>query len=171
MGGPDKMRIEIDIVINRPVQEVWDFFADLRNSPHWTRSGSEVRQTSAGAMGVGATLESRKLVLRRFDIKSQALVVTKYEPPHLVWYTSKVPLLGSVGGGFAFEPVEQGTRLTLTTDGDGGILGFLGPVLLGFIRSSQQIELRNLKRLVESAAHDPRVDAPTRMVQTGKSLP
>jgi uncharacterized protein YndB with AHSA1/START domain len=166
------MRIEIDIVINRPVQEVWDFFADFRNSPHWTRSGSEVRQTSAGVMGVGAMLESRKLVLGRFDIKSQTLVVTKYEPPHLVWYTSKVPLLGSIGGGFVFEPAEQGTRLTRTSDGEfGGILGFLGPVLLGFIRSSQQIELRNLKRLVESAAHDPRVDTPTRMVEMGKSLP
>jgi uncharacterized protein YndB with AHSA1/START domain len=159
------MRIEISVVINRPVQEVWDFFADLRNSPHWTRSGSEIRQTSPGALGVGATLESRKLVLGRFDIKSQALVVTKYEPPNLVWYTSEVALLGSIGGGFAFERVEQGTRLTRTTEGEfGGILGFLGPVLLGFLRSSQQIELRNIKRLVESVAHDPRADAPTRLV-------
>jgi uncharacterized protein YndB with AHSA1/START domain len=164
------VRIEVHVLINRPVQEVWDFFSDLRNSPHWTRSGSEVQQTSAGAMGVGATLESRKLVLGRFDIKSQSLVVTRWEPPHLVWYTAKIPLVGSLGGGFSFERVEQGTRLTRTTEGDlGGILGLISPMLLGPLRSSQQIELGNIKRLVE-AAYEMQVEAP-RLVQLNKSLP
>ena len=109
-------------------------------------------------------------ILSAFDIQSQALVVTKYEPPHLIWYTAKIPLLGSLGGGFSFEREEQGTRLTRTTEGDlGGILGFISPMLLGLLRSSQQIELGNIKRLVE-AASEPRVEAP-RLVQLDKSLP
>jgi hypothetical protein len=116
-------------------------------------------------MGVGATIASRKLVLGRFTITSQALVVTKWEPPHLVWYTAKVPLLGNLGGGFSFERVEQGTRLTRTTEGEfTGVRGFVVPMLLGSIRSSQQIELNNIKRLVEAAVHDPRVEAPTPLV-------
>jgi uncharacterized membrane protein len=42
------LRIDVTTLISRPVQEVWDFFNDLTNSPRWTRSGSEVRQTSDG---------------------------------------------------------------------------------------------------------------------------
>jgi hypothetical protein len=49
----------VSVLIDRPVTEVWNFFSDLRNSPRWTRSGSELRQTSNGTMGVGATVESR----------------------------------------------------------------------------------------------------------------
>jgi hypothetical protein len=51
-----------------------------------------------------------------------------------------------------------------------GILGFLGPLLLGFIRSSERVELANIKRLAEATAHESRVDAPTRRVQMDRSL-
>jgi uncharacterized protein YndB with AHSA1/START domain len=158
-------KIEVSVVINRPVQEVWDFFGDLRNSPYWTRSGSLLRQTSAGPMGVGATIESGKLVLGRFDIKSQSLVVTKYEPPERVVLMATVQILGPTTTGFTFERVEQGTRLTRTTEGEfGGLMGFVVSLVLGFLRSSHQIELGNIKRLVEATARDQKVDVPTPLV-------
>jgi hypothetical protein len=68
--------------------------------------------------------------------------------------------------------VEQGTRLTRTSEGEfDGVLGFLGPALFGFIRSSQQIELSNIKRLVEGRAEQPKVDAPIGVGPIPKSLP
>src|SRR5207245_8974345 len=80
---PAMVRIDVTIVISRPVQEVWDFFIDFTNSSHWTRSGSELRQTSEGPVGVGTTVESVRPMFGR-EIKSQRLVATRYEPPHLV---------------------------------------------------------------------------------------
>ena len=45
-------RIAVSTLINRPLQEVWDFSMDLSNSSQWTASGSELRQTSTGPPGV-----------------------------------------------------------------------------------------------------------------------
>src|SRR6266550_2225627 len=73
------LRIDVTTLIARPVQEVWDFFIDLTNSPRWTRSGSELRRTSPGALGVGATLESVRPMFGR-EIKSQTIEVTRYAP-------------------------------------------------------------------------------------------
>jgi uncharacterized protein YndB with AHSA1/START domain len=81
------VRIDVTILISRPVQEVWDFFIDFANSPHWTRSGSELRATSAGPFGVGTTVESVRPMFGR-EIKSQRLVATHYEPPQLVSFTA-----------------------------------------------------------------------------------
>jgi len=87
------LRIDVTTLISRPVQEVWDYFIDLRNSPRWTRSGSELRPTSEGAFGVGTTVESVRTVLGR-EIKSQSLVTTHYDPGHSISFTADVALLG-----------------------------------------------------------------------------
>jgi uncharacterized protein YndB with AHSA1/START domain len=147
------LRIEISVMINRPVHEVWDFITDLRNSPRWTRSGSEVRQTSEGALGVGATLESRRRVLGRFEIKSQTILVTEYEPNRAFSYTAKIPLLRGGGARLTFEPAEEGTRLTRSTEVElGRALRWLQPILARVLRSAQETELANLKRLIEARA-------------------
>jgi len=52
------LRIEVSTLVSRLVPEVWGYFIDLTNSARWTRSGSELRQTSDGALGVGATINS-----------------------------------------------------------------------------------------------------------------
>src|ERR1700716_4026894 len=113
-------RIEHSKVINRPVEVVWDFITDLSNSPRWTQSGSELHQTSKGPLGVGSTIESRRRLLGRFDIKSQALVLTEVEPNHALSYTGKVPLIRLGGARFAFEPTEGGTLLTWSSEGELG---------------------------------------------------
>ena len=144
------LRLEVSTLINRPVQEVWDFFIDLTNSPKWTRSGSEVRQTSAGPFGVGATAESVRPMFGR-EIKSQTIVVTQYEPGHRISITAAVPLLGHTAGGFTFETVGDGTRLS--RDGElelGRVEGLLGPILMRVLRSSWGTEMSNLKRLIEA---------------------
>lgn len=146
------LRIEVNTLINRPVQEVWDFFIDLKNSPRWTRSGSELRQTSEGALGLGATIESVRPMFGR-EIKSQAIVVTRYEPGHLLMYDAAVPLIGHAPGGFTFESIGDGTRLTRGGEVSlGRAEGLLGPVLARVLRGGWRTELSNLKRLIEAQA-------------------
>lgn len=46
-------RIECEIVINRPVDEVFDFVADGHNEPQYNPHILRVEQTSAGPIGRG----------------------------------------------------------------------------------------------------------------------
>jgi len=150
MEATAMLRIDVTTLISRPVQEVWDFFIDFTNSPHWTRSGSELRKTSAGPLGVGTTVESVRPIFGR-EIKSQRIVATAYEPGRSISYTAALPILGRVIGGFTFESVGNGTRLSRWTEADlGRVEGLLGPLLTRLVRSGQGTELSNLKRLIEA---------------------
>ena len=146
------VRVDVTTLISRPVQEVWDFFIDFTNSSHWTRSGSELRATSAGPFGVGTTLESVRTMFGR-EIKSQTLVVTHYDPGRRVSFTAEVAILGHLVGGFTFESMGTETRLSRWTQlGGGGPRELLGRLLLPLVRRSQGTELANLKRLIEARA-------------------
>jgi len=146
------LRIDVTTLISRPVQEVWDDFIDLRNSPRWTRSGSELRPTSEGPFGVGTTVESVRTVFGR-EIKSQTLVTTHYDPRHSISFTADVALIGRLIGGFTFESVGGGTRLSRWTELEGGgAREMLGRILAPVVRRSQATELTNLKRLIEAQA-------------------
>ena len=46
-------RLEHEIVINRPVQEVFDYVADGRNEPCYNPHMPRVEQTSVGLIGRG----------------------------------------------------------------------------------------------------------------------
>ena len=144
------LRIDVTTLISRPVQEVWDFFNDLTNSPRWTRSGSEVRQTSDGPVGVGSTFESVRQIFGR-EIKSQTLVATEFEPQRLISYIAQVPILGQVIGGYTFESVEGGTRISRWSEAElGRAEGLFGPLARRLFSRAQGAELGNLKRLVEA---------------------
>lgn len=148
------VRIDVTILISRPVQEVWDYFIDLRNSPRWTRSGSELRPTTEGTFGVGTTVESVRSIFGR-EIKSQTLFTTHYEPPQLISFTADVKLLGHLTGGFTFESVDSQTRLSRWTQMDsGGPRGMVGTMLAPVVRKAQSAELASLKRLIEAAARE-----------------
>jgi len=150
------VRIDVTTLISRPVQEVWEFLIDLTNSPQWTRSGSELRKTSEGPFRVGSTVESVKPMFGR-EIKSQRLVATHFEPPHLVSFTAVLPVIGDLIGGFTLDTVGDQTRLSPWTEVNaGGLRGLLGALLAPIVRRSQGTELSNLKRLIE-ARPDPRL--------------
>ncbi len=144
------LRIDVTTVISRPVQDVWDFFVDLTNSPRWTQSGSELRPTSKGPLGLGTTIVGVRTMLGR-EIKSQTLVVTQFEPGRLIGIAADVKLLGHVPGAVTFENVAGRTRLSRWTEVDlGRAERLLGPLLARLLRSGQGTELANLKRLIEA---------------------
>ena len=146
------LRIDVTTLISRPIKDVWDFFSDLTNSPRWTRSGSEVRQTSNGPVGVGSTFESVRQVFGR-EIKSQVLVATEYEPERVISYTAIIPILGQVIGGYTFETVDGGTRVSRWTQAElGRAEGLIGPLAARLFKRAQGTELANLKRLIEARA-------------------
>ena len=142
------LRVAVDV--RRPVSGVWAFVTDLKNSPNWTRSGSELRQTSAGTLGVGATIESSRRIFGR-DIKSQSLRVTAYEPERAVSFVAEIPILRRAEVRLLFEPIEGGTRVTRTSEVEPGpVLRLLLPLLLPLLMSVQRTEMANIKRQIEA---------------------
>lgn len=136
-------------MIDRPVQDVWDFFTDLSNSPQWTRSGSELRVTSPGPLGIGTTIASVRTIFGR-EIKSQRIIVTGFEPPNRLSIEAHVPLLGRATNNLEFRSMGVGT--SLSREGDlslGRAEPVLGPMLARLISSQWNAELANVKRLVE----------------------
>src|SRR5438876_4054864 len=74
------MRYENSVTINRPVEDVFSYMANVENSPTWQNPVLEARQTSSGPMGVGATYVVRaKLLGRQFQSTAE---VTAWNPPH-----------------------------------------------------------------------------------------
>ena len=49
------MRLETDVTINRPVDEVLSFIADISSFASWSENTVEAVQTSEGTLGVGTT--------------------------------------------------------------------------------------------------------------------
>ena len=146
-------RAEASIVINRPIEEVFEFLTDPANNLLWQGGASESERTSEGPAGVGQT---GRLVLTFLGRRMESTwETTEYEANRVMAYKSTS---GSVGyeGRWTLEPVEGGTRYTYVLDtesGLGGVFGRLADPLVGRLYQRQmQADLGNLKELLEAQA-------------------
>ncbi len=143
-------QLDIGIVINRPIEEVFAFLSNPENGPKWSSNSGEVTITSGGPLGVGTTYRSARTFLgQRIESETE---ITEYEPN---WkYSTK-----SISGPFpmessvTFEPVEGGTRVTGTLVGEpGGFFKLAEPVLVSRIKQQFEADLAKLKDMMESHA-------------------
>jgi uncharacterized protein YndB with AHSA1/START domain len=143
-------RIEINLVINRPVEEVFDFVSNSENLPRWRSTSLEVKKTSAGPIGVGSTFRGHFTFLgRQFDGN---VVVTAHEANHV--FVSKMaegpfPL----ETGYTLQAAENGTHITFTVEGEpGGFFKLAEPLVVSLAKRSYEADLHNLKDLLEAQA-------------------
>ena len=143
-------RIEINLVINRPIEEVFAFVSNSENLPRWRSTSLEVKKTSEGSLGVGSTFKGRFTFLgRQFDGN---VIVTAYETNRA--YASKIaegpfPL----ETGYTLEPVENGTHVTFVVEGaPGGFFKFAEPLVVSMAKRAYDTDLQNLKEMLEAQA-------------------
>ena len=142
-------KLEISTVINRPVEEVFAFLSNPENDPKW-RSGIEVKKTSEGPIGVGATYRTVVTALGR-RIEGE-IEFTEYEPNRGYAVKSKSGPF-PVENGVTFERVEGGTRVTLTTVAEpGGFFKLAEPLLVSMVKRQFEADFVNLKDLMEAHA-------------------
>ncbi len=48
-------RLEHSVVINRPIEQVFEYVTNIENAPKWKSRLLEVTRTSEGPVGVGTT--------------------------------------------------------------------------------------------------------------------
>ena len=142
-------KVEVSVMIDRPVEEVGKFMSDLSNVPKWDTSISEVRQTSAGPLGVGSTCDYKE----KMRNTTVSMRVTEYEPNRrLSFEHTSGPFKGSTLT-YSLEIIEEKTRVTRTDDLKlSGFYKLLGPLVARRMKRGIAAGFGNLKRLLESEA-------------------
>jgi len=144
-------KMEASVIIERPVEEVWKFVSDWSNAPKWMPTALEVKQTSAGPLGVGTTLQSRWS--GQFLVHS-ASRVTECEPGRKItlYNTSPQWMRGSTQS-LSLENIGGKTKLNSIYEIKiNGFYRLIGPLLLGRLRKGNEVSVSNVKRILESEA-------------------
>lgn len=146
------LRVETNLLINRPPEEVWHFFEKPENGPVWLYGLKEMKKITEGPNNVGTRFAFDYFLYGR-EMK-QVLEIVKFEP-------YKIVALKLIEGGeglytYIFEPVANGTNFFAHAEVTPDPLNELPePVYLSVFRRYFRATLENLKDFVEVAALVP----------------
>ena len=141
---------ELSTLINRPLEEVFGFLANLENDLKWRREWVEAKNTSGGSLGVGATFcLTGEFLGRRVPTIYE---VIEYEPNRsAAWKTVSGPL--PLKFQRTFERGEGGTRFTIKYEAEvRGLFKLVMSLLAGTVKRQHDGDLRKVKKLMETSA-------------------
>lgn len=142
-------RIEGEIVIRRPVEEVFDFVADERNEPLYNPRMAAADLITDGPVGRGSRFSARLKTGGR--VMPMLIEFADYERPRRLVSSTHSSMVDIVGA-LTFEPVPRGTRMGWSWDVQPRGALQLVPAVVGLVgRRQEQAIWRNLKRLLETA--------------------
>lgn len=121
------MEVEINRVINQPINRVFAHFADVEQRPVWLSTAAERVKIAEGPIGTGSKFRSTNQMPtgKRFEFNQE---VTDYEPDERIAESWDGPLAGSMVA--TFKPIDGNTELTLRMElTPTGIFGIIGPLL------------------------------------------
>jgi len=147
-GAP--VRVAGEIVIARPVDEVFDFAADERNEPRYNPRMTVAEKLTPGPVAAGTRFQSVMTGTGR--AAAMTIEITGYERPHrLASHTSLRAM--DIDGELLFEPAGDGEHTRMRWEWElhpHGMVRLLGP-LVRRMGERQELEIwRGLKRLLES---------------------
>jgi uncharacterized membrane protein len=140
--------IETSIEIRRPVEAVFAFVSDLRQSPQWEGATREAHVTPDGPPTVGTRVRKAGSLL---GVKLEATnEITALEPNRsLSMKGSSGP--ASMEGTWRFEAAGEGTRFSSTVQVEpGGLFKAAGPLLASRFKKQQEADMQRLKELLEA---------------------
>lgn len=135
--------VQNTVVVNRPIDEVWDYFLVWRDQPRWYKTLAQCNQLSDGPVGKGTVVE----LVPRFGPRG-AVQIIEFEPHRLIVFRGVGRVAKFVTASFIFEPVESGTRFTKSEDYRGPMkpLSWMAPRL----QKIREPFFAEFKRLVEA---------------------
>lgn len=138
-----------DILIHRPVDEVFDFVADARNEPTYNPQMLRSELVTAGPIGVGTRFAEVHRGLRRpvpFVVE-----LTEFERPRRLGSTTRMPV-AQVEGALTFEAVGGATRLRWAWQvRPSGLWRLAAPVARALGARQERACWQGLKRYLETA--------------------
>jgi hypothetical protein len=141
-------RIEGEIIIERPVEEVFDFVADERNEPRYNPRMLRAEKLTAGPIGAGTRFRA-EMKGRRRPVE-MTVEFTEYERPRRLSLRAHLSPM-EIRGGLTFEPVPEGTRMRWEWALEPrGVLKVLSPLIVRIGRRQEQTIWSDLKELLEA---------------------
>jgi uncharacterized membrane protein len=142
------MRFDLEVVIERPVDEVFAYVTDVRNLPKWQESAIAADWEGDAPVAKGSRLHERRSFLGR--TAENELEVTAYEPARRFDLKSlRGPVRFQVA--HTFEPTNGGTRLHVVVEGEtGGAMRFAGAMVKRQAERQFRGDLERLKERLES---------------------
>lgn len=140
------MELAADVIIERPVSEVFAYFADLERAPEWAAPVVARRKTTPGPVGVGMKFHAVDHVPGRnveYDVE-----VTAFERDRRMAATLGQPMAGSWEVQFA--EAAGGTRMGIRADMTPPGPEFLTPLVGGWMRRAIRKDLATMKERLEA---------------------
>lgn len=144
-------RFEATTVIDRPIEEVFDFLADGTNDPKFSPRVLEIAKTTDGPVGVGTRFAS---TVKDAGMKTKReFRLTEFQPPTRIrWAEISKNLVTAPEGGYDLAPEGTGTRLTVYNVLEGHGPGkLLAPLALRSARKGADDFARAIKQAVEAS--------------------
>ena len=136
-----------EIVVNRPVEQVFDFVADERNEPRFNPKMLTAEKTTPGPVGQGTRFRTEVKARQRTTVMS--VEFTAYDRPRRLVSVSKLSNM-EIEGTLTFDPVPEGTRMRWSWDlAPRGILRLATPVIRLICRREERTIWTSLKHLLE----------------------
>jgi uncharacterized membrane protein len=149
-GTLTMIKVETSIIVSRPIEEVFAYVSDFKNTAQWQSGVVEVRQTSEGPVGKGTQLIFVRTFLGR-KLEGASEVVEHEPPTKNTLQSTSGPLPFTVSR--IFEPTPEGTKMTIVFEMQpGGVFALAEPLIARSLKRSVEADFGNLKDLLESRA-------------------
>ena len=142
------MRVEGDILINRPIEEVFDFVADESNEPQYNPKMTWAEKVSPGPIGVGTTFRSVMTGIGR--AAEMTIHFTAFDRPRRIAETTHMSNM-EINGVLLFERTRDGTRMKWIWNLEPrGFYRLLGPLVRRVGERQELAVWTSLKRTLET---------------------
>jgi uncharacterized membrane protein len=144
---------KVEILVSRPLDEVFAFVGDVRNRPRWDESVDSEELTSPEPIGVGSTVRTR---LRSMGREYQyTWEIVEHDPPNRMRVESTSgPFPTTLV--FQFFDRDDKTEVQATVTGrPSGFLRLLQPMISRSTQKNLDAGYARLKRLLETTTAIP----------------
>jgi hypothetical protein len=142
-------KVSGEILINRPVQQVFDFVADQRNEPIYNPQMLRSEKITDGPIGIGTRFRATARSGRR--VAEMLIEVTECDRPRRFGSRTTMPSV-DISGGLTFAPVDGTTRMSwFWRVRPSGPLRLLGPLVARLGRRQEERIWTGLKNHLEGS--------------------
>jgi carbon monoxide dehydrogenase subunit G len=135
------------VLIDRPLDHVFDYLSDARNEPHWLPGAERVEKTSDGPVGLGTTYEGTYARAGRVE-----LTLVTFERPTAVTFRAHAKIV-DFDDAVKLSEEDGKTRLNATmTAQPRGVMKLFGPLMAKTLRRQFEGNWVHLKEALEGPA-------------------
>ena len=141
-------KVESSVLIDRPIEEVFAYAADVNKLAQWAGPVVGSKITSEGPVGVGTTSSRTTQFLGRH--MESTYEITEYEPnSRYADKTTSGPV--PINSRISLDPVDGGTKVTIQGELDaGGFFKLAEPLVARMAKRQVATDIQTLKDILEA---------------------